>query len=111
MCIRDRYQRRVRGLESVAIGMLAHAAGVCALGCLLFLLQAPPASSCYYALQIFYYSDWAGGHLNSSGQGTALRCPGSFASARSVIDSTYPCLLYTSPSPRDRTRSRMPSSA
>ena len=25
--------------------------------------------------------------------------------------TTYPCLLYTSPSPRDRTRSRMPSSA
>ena len=24
---------------------------------------------------------------------------------------TKPCLLYTSPSPRDRTRSRMPSSA
>ena len=23
----------------------------------------------------------------------------------------FPCLLYTSPSPRDRTRSRMPSSA
>ena len=23
----------------------------------------------------------------------------------------HPCLLYTSPSPRDRTRSRMPSSA
>ena len=27
------------------------------------------------------------------------------------IDEEYPCLLYTSPSPRDRTRSRMPSSA
>ena len=26
-------------------------------------------------------------------------------------DSLHPCLLYTSPSPRDRTRSRMPSSA
>ena len=26
-------------------------------------------------------------------------------------DSIYTCLLYTSPSPRDRTRSRMPSSA
>ena len=26
-------------------------------------------------------------------------------------DSSDPCLLYTSPSPRDRTRSRMPSSA
>ena len=25
--------------------------------------------------------------------------------------SMYSCLLYTSPSPRDRTRSRMPSSA
>ena len=28
-----------------------------------------------------------------------------------VTDPVYPCLLYTSPSPRDRTRSRMPSSA
>ena len=30
-------------------------------------------------------------------------------SAQAVLDAT--CLLYTSPSPRDRTRSRMPSSA
>ena len=29
----------------------------------------------------------------------------------SVIQSLNYCLLYTSPSPRDRTRSRMPSSA
>ena len=27
------------------------------------------------------------------------------------VDKAIPCLLYTSPSPRDRTRSRMPSSA
>ena len=27
------------------------------------------------------------------------------------MDSAWNCLLYTSPSPRDRTRSRMPSSA
>ena len=27
------------------------------------------------------------------------------------IQGAYACLLYTSPSPRDRTRSRMPSSA
>ena len=27
------------------------------------------------------------------------------------VAQCYPCLLYTSPSPRDRTRSRMPSSA
>ena len=28
-----------------------------------------------------------------------------------MISGHYVCLLYTSPSPRDRTRSRMPSSA
>ena len=28
-----------------------------------------------------------------------------------VVDDLVACLLYTSPSPRDRTRSRMPSSA
>ena len=28
-----------------------------------------------------------------------------------ALESTRTCLLYTSPSPRDRTRSRMPSSA
>ena len=30
---------------------------------------------------------------------------------RNIKDSILICLLYTSPSPRDRTRSRMPSSA
>ena len=30
---------------------------------------------------------------------------------RLAIDKAKDCLLYTSPSPRDRTRSRMPSSA
>ena len=29
----------------------------------------------------------------------------------SAEEVVFPCLLYTSPSPRDRTRSRMPSSA
>ena len=28
-----------------------------------------------------------------------------------LVGKAHPCLLYTSPSPRDRTRSRMPSSA
>ena len=30
---------------------------------------------------------------------------------KGIFRSLYTCLLYTSPSPRDRTRSRMPSSA
>ena len=36
------------------------------------------------------------------------------AAINEVLDASVdnvPCLLYTSPSPRDRTRSRMPSSA
>ena len=39
--------------------------------------------------------------------------PGARPSApvQDVRSGAYPCLLYTSPSPRDRTRSRMPSSA
>ena len=31
--------------------------------------------------------------------------------SKKLAKQTYICLLYTSPSPRDRTRSRMPSSA
>ena len=31
--------------------------------------------------------------------------------SKSIIQTLCSCLLYTSPSPRDRTRSRMPSSA
>ena len=34
-----------------------------------------------------------------------------FFAARSATTTCVTCLLYTSPSPRDRTRSRMPSSA
>ena len=34
----------------------------------------------------------------------------SFSQGDYIIKTAY-CLLYTSPSPRDRTRSRMPSSA
>ena len=34
-----------------------------------------------------------------------------FVGGASVAPTEYVCLLYTSPSPRDRTRSRMPSSA
>ena len=34
-----------------------------------------------------------------------------FDSHADAMNLMYGCLLYTSPSPRDRTRSRMPSSA
>ena len=38
-------------------------------------------------------------------------CPAAEFASCADLDSAPPCLLYTSPSPRDRTRSRMPSSA
>ena len=58
-----------------------------------------------------YYHSWLS-WLRRSGRLFACRC-----SRRELADQPiYPgfcrtCLLYTSPSPRDRTRSRMPSSA
>ena len=48
--------------------------------------------------------------LQSSGSVITANRLGVFQDA-SLIDSSNDCLLYTSPSPRDRTRSRMPSSA
>ena len=40
-----------------------------------------------------------------------MATPESLAALREKLGMNHPCLLYTSPSPRDRTRSRMPSSA
>ena len=37
--------------------------------------------------------------------------PAAFQRPNVITEWAYACLLYTSPSPRDRTRSRMPSSA
>ena len=45
------------------------------------------------------------------GQVTALLDQGCTFDGRLTFEGTVSCLLYTSPSPRDRTRSRMPSSA
>ena len=49
----------------------------------------------------------AGGGAVAIGSGG----PYALAAARALLAHSQLCLLYTSPSPRDRTRSRMPSSA
>ena len=49
---------------------------------------------------------------SGSGKSTLIRCINRLEEHQEgniIVDGT--CLLYTSPSPRDRTRSRMPSSA
>ena len=42
---------------------------------------------------------------------TEERIAGMAEGLRQIADLEDPCLLYTSPSPRDRQKSRMPSSA
>ena len=50
-----------------------------------------------------------GGHALKLRQG--LSCQGTWCRRNKIAAQRWSCLLYTSPSPRDRTRSRMPSSA
>ena len=66
----------------------------------------------------FKYSSWSDSYAAStSANKTSAGSTSKYTiSASTVTDngltmSSYTCLLYTSPSPRDRTRSRMPSSA
>ena len=47
----------------------------------------------------------------NAGETTILRVTQSFTSSKKYEFTIITCLLYTSPSPRDRQRSRMPSSA
>ena len=54
------------------------------------------------------YSPHAHARIKSIDTSAAKKLPGVYAV---LTAKDIPCLLYTSPSPRDRTRSRMPSSA
>ena len=62
--------------------------------------------------QIIMTIEWAGERmeqLNEEGRLNDLYCI--YEEFYEWIEQSTDCLLYTSPSPRDRTRSRMPSSA
>ena len=52
------------------------------------------------AEKVFYKKDYRGAKLTEIAKEADI-----------PVALIYTCLLYTSPSPRDRTRSRMPSSA
>ena len=55
----------------------------------------------------------SGGSDNDVSGAEAVYTGGTTYSSRKTktVNKSIACLLYTSPSPRDRTRSRMPSSA
>ena len=50
-------------------------------------------------------------HSAAVGEGGSLSTSETLISDSNLYSRIVICLLYTSPSPRDRTRSRMPSSA
>ena len=49
--------------------------------------------------------------INEATSGNGVQIPGHMVQIVQGISTTYTCLLYTSPSPRDVEESRMPSSA
>ena len=49
--------------------------------------------------------------IDSMAEDRSVILQGTFNKPQTEMSGTFGCLLYTSPSPRDRTRSRMPSSA
>ena len=76
-----------------------------------FLSEASAASM--QAKKLNLKSDGHGGWLDSRGKFVATTEDGKlkFVDKKKPKGQEEPCLLYTSPSPRDATLSRMPSSA
>ena len=55
--------------------------------------------------------DEATGEVSVELTGACVTCPASDQTLKAGIERILNCLLYTSPSPRDKRQSRMPSSA
>ena len=62
-------------------------------------------------IEFFNKGDFSGIASLYSADAIALPPGSAMVHGRPAIEVMWNCLLYTSPSPRDRTRSRMPSSA
>ena len=60
---------------------------------------------------IIFEAGWYACAVGTDGAGVLVRNVRTFQSGQAFLEKLGSCLLYTSPSPRDRTRSRMPSSA
>ena len=65
----------------------------------------------YVILIVVFSTSLGGSHALAQDLNEILADPQKLVANRDAVVQVYNCLLYTSPSPRDRTRSRMPSSA
>ena len=78
--------------------------------------QPNPTAGGYKSVNVYFNMNTGGIYFNGN-----VELPGKFATAndaeileeirKQIAVQMYTCLLYTSPSPRDATLSRMPSSA
>ena len=99
-------------LLGVIIGVLPGLGGANGVAILLPLTFTMPPTSAIILLSCIYWGALFGGAITS----ILFNIPGEPWSVATTFDG-YPmarvgnCLLYTSPSPRDRQKSRMPSSA
>ena len=64
-----------------------------------------------YEEEVDYLKDWISRRVNWMDVNVMVAESVSGSADNDIVVFPNPCLLYTSPSPRDRTRSRMPSSA
>ena len=90
-------------LQAIVIPVLAVFTALVA-GALVLVLTDPEL------WDVFGTTEWFSASWNSVSAAYSALFRGSFGSTR-AISETLVCLLYTSPSPRDATLSRMPSSA
>eukprot|EP00829_Urostomides_striatus_P003999 TRINITY_DN14339_c0_g1_i1.p2 TRINITY_DN14339_c0_g1~~TRINITY_DN14339_c0_g1_i1.p2 ORF type:complete len:116 (+),score=42.42 TRINITY_DN14339_c0_g1_i1:64-411(+) len=115
MCIRDRYQRRVHGimLKSfiLAISFLFLTLASASWSAPVTIYQTVSPTSKFLLWSIFYDSVSNVTHLFFVDQQKRTSNYLSVSKNGTILHSFYVCLLYTSPSPRDLSTSRMPSSA
>ena len=77
--------------------------------CLIYICTVFFLYSCDSSSTSSYNVDDGDNNMGGGSDNTEL--PGGFSKFISEYTDVYICLLYTSPSPRDRSLSRMPSSA
>eukprot|EP00831_Metopus_contortus_P074010 TRINITY_DN67553_c0_g1_i1.p4 TRINITY_DN67553_c0_g1~~TRINITY_DN67553_c0_g1_i1.p4 ORF type:complete len:106 (+),score=28.40 TRINITY_DN67553_c0_g1_i1:148-465(+) len=105
MCIRDRYQRRVHG-ENQTLMIIYLVVYL-----ILFALVQGNILKCVFTEPGQVFPAWSKENLHRANFVKKPQSKKKFLEKYPELAKHYDCLLYTSPSPRDLSTSRMPSSA